>query len=121
MKNAAAVMSLVVILSACSKATQPVQCPDPTTVVPASVGVSYVAGLTSRLAGPDRANTISEAIAEIHARDPSIDADGLTNILIAADCPNVAAKPGHSGEVDRDQITNFRAQVDQLLGNGGGQ
>ncbi len=75
-------------------------------------------GLTGRLAGPDRANTVTEAIAEMHRRDPTIDADGLTNILITADCPNALAKPRHDGDDDRARIAAFRAQVEYMLGNG---
>ncbi len=76
-----------------------------------------MADLTTRLAGPDRANSITEAITEIRRRDPAIDADGLTNILIVADCPNALAKPAHDNADDRTRIAAFRAQVEFLLGN----
>ncbi len=82
---------------------------------PPAIGAGYLGGLTGRLAGGDRANSIYEAVFEIHRRVPSIDADGLTNILIAADCPNVRANPALDDAAIRDRIATFRAQVGQAL------
>lgn len=106
-------------LSSCGQSAQALQCPDPASVVPPRIGAAYVAGLTARLAGPDRANSITGAISEMRRLDPAIGADGLTNILIVADCPNALAKPAHDDADDRARIAMFRAQVDYLLGNGG--
>lgn len=92
------------------------ECPDPWAVAPPSVAdAAYMEGLTERLAGPDRENTIVQAIGEVHRRAPQAGNDTITNILIAADCPNVARKPDHSEAAERDRIAGFRAQVDQIL------
>ena len=108
-------------LCGCGKPAQVVQCPDLAAVTPASIDPALVGGLTARLAGPDRENTITEAVAEIHARDRSLDADAITDILIAADCPNDLARPDHDIAAVRDRTAAFRAEVDQILGNTGTQ
>lgn len=109
---------LVLLLAGCGQARTAVQCPDPAEVAPPSIGgASYVAGLTMRLAGPDRENSISEAIAAMRRADAALDASEITDILIAADCPNVALLPGGSEDAARARIAAFRAQVDALLGD----
>jgi hypothetical protein len=93
-----------------------IQCPDRSAILPASVGgPAFVQGLTARLAGPDRENTIVWAITEMHRRAPQLGGDVITDVLIAADCPNAIGKPDHSEAADRTRIKEFRAQVDQLL------
>lgn len=104
------------LLAGCGKPAPAVQCPVPADVAPASIGAAYVEGLTATLAGPDRENSIAAAIAEMHARDPSIDADTLTDILVAADCPNALARPDRDINAVRDQTNAFRTQVEQVLG-----
>ena len=104
------------LLTGCGKPAPAVQCPIPADVAPASIGAAYVQGLTARLAGPDRENSIALAIAEMHTRDPSIDADTITDILIAADCPNTLARPDHDINAVRDQTNAFRTEVEQVLG-----
>ena len=112
------VTGLALALTACGRAPETLTCAAPAGAVPPSIGPDYVAGLTSRLAGPDRANSITEAIGEMRRLDPAIGADGLTNILMIADCPNALASPPADGADDRARIAAFRAQVDTLLGNG---
>lgn len=107
---------LALLLASCSGAADVAQCPDPAAVAPASIGASYVAGLSQQLAGPDRENSITVAIADLHRRDPKLDSTAITNILIAADCAVVSAKPDHDDATDRARVSGFRAQVDQLLG-----
>ena len=107
----------LLLLGACGQSSKQLTCPDPSSVAPPSIGAAFVNNLTTRLAGPDRENSITEAIGEIHRRDPSLDATAVTNILVAADCPNVMAQPDHDANADRARIAVFRAQVDQLLGS----
>ncbi len=111
-----AAAGLALLLGGCVQSAAPVQCPDPAAVAPASIGgAAFVAGLSGRLAGPDRENSITEAIGAIHQRDPSLGADRITDILIAADCPVAASRPDNGAAADRARIAGFRAQVDQLL------
>ena len=111
-----ALVSLL-LLGACGQSSTKITCPDPATVAPPSIGgAAYVSELTGRLAGPDRENSITEALAEIRRRDPSLDSTAVTNILVAADCPNAVAKPDHDAQAVRARIAAFRAQVDQLQG-----
>jgi hypothetical protein len=108
----------VLLIAGCGEAQTAAQCPDSVDVAPPSIGgASFVTGLTMRLAGPDRENSISEAIAAMRRADPALDASEITDILIAADCPNVAAQPGGSENADRARIAAFRAQVVELLGD----
>ncbi len=108
---------LTLLLCGCGRRDDGVQCPDVAAVAPASIGVPFVANLTGQYAGPDRETSILEAITQIHQRDPSLDADTITNILIAADCPNALKRPDHDISAVRDSDGAFRAQVDQILGN----
>ncbi|WP_066801312.1 hypothetical protein [Sphingomonas soli] len=111
------VTGLALMLGGCGHTPSPAACPDPGAVAPPSIGTAFVKDLTGRLAGPDRENTIAEAVAEIHRRDPSLGSATVTNILIGADCPNALSRPDHDLEADRARIAGFRAQVDQLLGD----
>lgn len=104
----------LLFLSACGKSPVPA-CPDPASVTPPTIGTAFVTNLTARLALGDRENTISEAITAIRQRDPSLDATTITDILVAADCPNALAKSDNEPDADRARIAAFRAQVDQLL------
>jgi hypothetical protein len=111
-------LCLAILLAGCGDVTARVQCPDLSSVAPASIGgAAYVRGLSERLAGPDRENTVTEAVAEIERRGPRLGSDAITNILIAADCPNAAARPNRSEAADRARTAEFRAQVQQILGN----
>lgn len=66
MKRFVLAAGLVLLIAGCGHARNAVRCPDPADVAPPSIGgTSYVSGLTMRLAGPDRENSISEAIAAI--------------------------------------------------------
>jgi hypothetical protein len=103
-------------LGGCAGDAPAMQCPDPAAVAPPSIGTSFITGLSARLAGPDRENTIAEAIAEMHRRNPKLGSSVITDVLIAADCPVAAAQPDHDEAADRARIAGFRAQVDQLLG-----
>jgi hypothetical protein len=114
-------IAALALLAGCARAGPPAQCPDLAATVPPSIGAPFVTGLGSRLAGPDRENVIAGAIAEIRRRDPSIGTDGIVDILIAADCPNVLARPEQDINADRDRIAAFRAQVEQGPGTGNGQ
>lgn len=104
------------LLAGCAQPAAPLTCPDPAAVAPPAIGTPYIHDLTARLAGPDRENSIALAIAEIHARAPVLDSMAVTDILIAADCPNSLAQPDDSDANDRARIAAFRAQVDQIIG-----
>lgn len=92
-----------------------VQCPAFADVAPAAIGSDYLADLSHRLAGPDRANTVATAVADMRGRAPTLTADELTDILIAADCPNAIARPDHGIAADRARIAAFRAQVMTIM------
>ncbi len=101
----------------CSAAPQAqVQCPVLADVAPPAIGSDYLVDLGHRLAGPDRANTIVTAISDMRTRAPTLTADEMTDILIAADCPNANARPDHDIAADRARIAAFRAQVLELMG-----
>ncbi len=108
---------LTLLLWGCAQAAPPAQCPDLATTVPASIGAPFLAGLTGRLAGPDRENGIAEAIAEIRRRDPSLGSAAIVDILLAADCPNMRSLPGRDIAAERERVANLRAQVEDMLGN----
>ena len=112
-----ATVATLLLLGGCGQAASQLTCPDPAGIAPPSIGTAFIADLTGRLAGPDRENSIVEAIAEIHRHDPSLGSATVTNILIAADCPNALARPDRGAAADRARIAGFRAQVDQLLGD----
>jgi hypothetical protein len=115
--QALAAISLT-LLAGCAARAPALQCGDPGAVAPANVGgAAFVNDLTGRLAGPDRENVIEEAIATIHQREPGLSIDAITDILIAADCPNALSKPYHDANADRARIAAFRAQVDQIIGH----
>ena len=103
-------------LCSCSPSRPPIACPYPASVAPASIGgPSAVTGLTSRLAGPDRENTIDEAAARFRKRDPSITNSAITDIVIAADCPNMMASGIPDAQAERARISAIRAQVSGIL------
>lgn len=104
----------LLLLAACGKSPVPA-CPDPASVAPPTIGAAFVTNLTTRLALGDRENTIAEAITALRKRDPSLDSTTITDILIAADCPNALAKSDNEPDADRARIAAFRAQVAQLL------
>lgn len=100
------------LLASCSAGPDSDQCPDPSTVAPASIGgAGAVQALTAELAGPNRGDSISTAIRNFHQRDPALTPDELANILLAADCPNI------NGDVatQRRRLGEFRSQVDSIL------
>lgn len=104
------------LLCNCSSSELPIACPDPALVAPTSIGgASAVTGLTGPLAGPDRVNTISGAAARFRKLDPSITNSAITNIIIAADCPNLMASGAPSAKVERARIAAVRAQVSSIL------
>jgi hypothetical protein len=92
------------------------QCPDPGEVAPQAIGgADAVRTLTSRLAGPDRENVIGEAVHSLRARDPSLSQDAIADILIAADCPNVAGDPSLDGTEQTRRISELRSQIEAVL------
>ncbi len=112
------ILPLCVLLLAGGCATAPkaqVQCPAFADVAPPAIGSDYLEGLSQRLAGPDRANTVATAVADMRTRAPTLTADQMTDILIAADCPNAIARPNHDLAADRARIAAFRAQVMTLM------
>lgn len=108
------ILALLGLLIGCGQRSEPA-CPVIADLVPASVDAAYVSTLTRRLAGDDRENSITEAIAELRRRDPKIAADTITNILIAADCPNVITEPNSEIDHERERVARLRAQVEVLL------
>ena len=108
-------MVALLLVAACRQPSEQMTCPDPQTVASPTIGAAFVNGLTGRLAGPDRENMITEALAEIQRRDPTLDKTTIINIMVAAECPNVFAKPDHDPKTMRARIALFRAQVMQLL------
>ena len=106
----------LLVLVGCARAPAPVQCANPTEVAPNSIGgAQFLQGLTAKLAGGDRENTIVEAIGEIRHRDPALTNDAITDIIIAADCPNSAARAGHDDPAVRADLAALRAQVEPLV------
>jgi hypothetical protein len=104
------------LLFGCSQHQPPVSCPDLTAVVPASLGgAKAVAGLTARLAGPDRENVIDETATRFRRQDPAITNDTIINIMIAADCPNVIAKGVPDARAERARIATIRNQVVRII------
>ena len=69
-----------------------------------------------RLAGGDRENTITEAIGEIHRMAPQLDANEITDLLLAADCANAARDESEAPEVTKQRMATLRAQVTALIG-----
>ena len=106
---------LLLALCSCSAPKAQVQCPAFVDVAPAAIPSDYLEDLSQRLAGPDRANTVVTAVADMQKRAPTLTPDEMTDILIAADCPNAAAKPDHDIAADRARIAAFRAQVNTLM------
>jgi hypothetical protein len=105
-----------ILLGSCSPSKLPIACPDPALVAPASIGgASAVTGLTALLNGPDRLNTIKGAAARFRKRDPSITNSVITDIIIAADCPNLMASGVPSAHDERARIAATRAQVTSIL------
>jgi len=113
------ILSLCALLLAGGCAAAPktqVQCPAFADVAPPAIGSDYLMDLSHRLAGPDRANTVTTAVADMRSRVPTLTADEMTDILIAADCPNAIAGPDHDLAADRARIAAFRAQAMTLMG-----
>ena len=103
-------------LVSCSSSGPHLQCPDPAEVAPASVGgAEAVRALTPRLAGPDRENVISEAVHSLRASDPSLSQDAIADILIAADCPNVAGDPALDGRAQARRMADLRGEIESVL------
>lgn len=116
MKTIMVALCLGLVLAGCANEAPAVECPVPADVAPASIGgAAYVTGLTARLAGDDRENSITEAIGEIRSKAPELGSAAIVDILIAADCPNAVAMPDRSETAVRARIAAFRAQVEQLL------
>lgn len=104
------------LLCSCNLSKPPIACPDPALVAPASIGgASAVTGLTSPLSGPGRENTIKEAAARFRKRDSRITNSEITNIIIAADCPNLMASGAPSAQEKRARISVVRAQVTSVV------
>lgn len=117
MKTLRFATGLILVLAGCTNNAPAAVCPAPADVAPASVGgPAYVADLTQRLASGDRENSITEAIGEIRSKAPELDPTAITDILIAADCPNAAALPDQSEAAVNARIATLRAQVEQILG-----
>jgi len=117
MHRIAGLACVTLLLCGCSRQESAGQCAPLSSVVPKSINPELAAGFTARFAGPDRANSIAEAITQIHAADPSLNADQITNILIVADCPNAAASGAQDEAGTRTRLGRFRAQVVTLLGD----
>ncbi len=107
--------ALLMASGCAAEPAQKAQCPAFADVAPPMIGADYLEDLSHRLAGPDRANTVVTAVADIRTRAPNLSADEVTDILIAADCPNAAAKPMHDLAAERANIAAFRAQVLTLM------
>jgi len=110
------VLLMSLLLCGCSAGRHDAGCPPVSDAVTSQVGEPFVAGLTLRLAGSDRENAISEAVAEIHRKAPSLDADEVADVLIAADCPNAAKGEGGDPAATESRLAEIRAQVLAVLG-----
>lgn len=105
------------LLWACKPSTPAVSCPDPALVAPASIGgASAVTSLTSSLAGSDRENAIDEAATRFRRQDPGISTDAIVDVIIAADCPNLAHGGVADAQAERVRISAVRSRVIAILG-----
>lgn len=117
MRRAAPITPALFFLAACTS-PPPLPCPDASAVVPAVLGGdAYFRGLTDRLGGTDRENTITEALADMQKRAPTLTSDERIDILIAADCPNAAASPYRTEASERARIAAFRGEIGQIVGS----
>lgn len=111
----AGLTSISLLFAACTSPA-PQACPDSSAVVPPTLGgAAYLRGLTDRLAGGNRENAISEAMADMQQRAPKLTSDERLDILIAADCPNAAASPYRTEASERARIAAFRGEVEQIV------
>ena len=106
----------ITLASGCSSDKHETSCTIAADIAPASISPGYIADLTMRLAGGDRENAITEAVAQIHQKAPELDADEIADILIAADCANAARGQSEDPAVTKQRLATFRAQVVTLLG-----
>jgi hypothetical protein len=84
-------------------------------VAPASVGgAAEVQALSGRLSGADQQNAITQGALELHRRDPSLGADRIIDILIAADCAGHRARLGTIYD-PKQRTAIIAAQVNAIL------
>lgn len=115
MKKTFFLFAAVTLISACSSHSSSEECPKVSDMSP-SLDAGWFADLSARLAGPDRANSISEAVANLHRTHPEMDSTMIEDVLIAADCP-VVTRAGLSADGAKARIADLRGQVDQILKN----
>lgn len=106
------IVALGLLPIACKPAAPSATCTISSSAAPASIGgAAAIASLTPVLAGPDRENSIDEAIRRFRTLDPTISDDQMIDIMIAADCPN----GGTDMERRRSRAKRLRAEVGALL------
>jgi hypothetical protein len=108
--------SATLLLMSCADGGKLPRCGDGYSVASPAIGKAFVRDLTSRLAGPDRENTIAEAIRQMRSKDPTIATDDVVDVVIAADCPNVTARADADRSSDLAHVAALREQVYALLG-----
>lgn len=116
MIRATILITALLLTAGCGRQAESATCPSARDLAPSSVPAGYLDDLTARLAGPDRENSISEAVARMHRTAPQLTASEVTDILIAADCPNTSTSDDDVASM-RARIAEFRGQVDVLMGN----
>lgn len=114
MKKTFFLFAAVMLISACSAHSSSAECTKVSDLSP-SLDAGWFADLSTRLAGPDRENSISEAVANLHRTHPEMDATMVEDVLIAADCP-VATRAGLSADGVKARIADLRGQIGQVLG-----
>ena len=112
MRNTVLLMTATMLLAACAH-EKPPECPKAGDLS-SSLDSGWFADLTVRLEGPDRQNSIADAIANLHRTYPEMDATMIADVLIAADCP-AATRAALPEDGARRRIATLRAQVEQSL------
>jgi hypothetical protein len=105
-------LTATLLLGACSHG-QAAICPQASDLSP-SLDDAWFADLSVRLAGPDRQNTIIEAIHTLHRTHPEFGSTIIADVLIAADCPAATKATLSEGDA-KARIATLRAQIDEAL------
>jgi len=106
-----------VLLWGCAPRRPPISCPDPGLVAPPAIGgAKAITSLTPLLAGGNWENEVDEAAARFRRADPSISADAVLDVMIAADCPNLVARGVPDARTERDRVATIRERVATILG-----
>lgn len=113
MMKALCLLTATILLSACSAHSTSARCASAADLSP-DLDAAWFADLSARLAGPDRENSISEAIFNLRRTHPEFNSTMVEDVLIAADCP-AATRAGLSADGAKGRIADLRAQVDQIM------